>query len=170
MTKTTEKTTNNSWSTAGALGTLDLYKHYKKNCDDPLPKKEWKAVLDELNREFMRMVVEEGKNIKMPYLGKLSVRKYKPTNDTSIDFGHYNKTGEKRYFTNEHSDGYKARFHWAKTECRIPGKAPYSINITRKNSRAIPVEMRKFNGHAKYLEYNGKPKYYHKAASKGDNS
>lgn len=162
-------TSNKTWSTVGALGVQDLYKHYKNTCDDPLSKQEWKSVLDELNKEFMRMIIEEGKNMKMPYLGKLSIRKYKPISAKSLDFGHYNKTGEKIYFTNEHSDGFRARFHWSKMQCRIPGKAPYSVEITRKNSRAISVEMRKFNGHAKYLEYNGKPKHYHKTTAKRDN-
>ena len=157
-----------SWKTKGALGTKELYKNYKENCDNPLPKKEWKKVLDALNKEFMRLIIEEGKNMRMPYLGRLSIRKYK-SESKALDFGHYRKTGEKRYFTNEHSDGFRARFHWSKKECRVPGKAPYSIEITRDNSRAIKKEMYKFNGHAKYLEYNGKPKYYSKKTTSDNN-
>jgi hypothetical protein len=144
------------WYTSGAKNETDIYEHYKKTTDNPVDKKTFKRVLMALNTEFMRMIIYEGKEVRMPYLNMLSVRKTKNKTVHTFDYGHYNKTGEKRLHDNEHSDGYSARFHWTKSKCLIPGKKAYSLDISRDNSRALAAEMKKPNGHTKYIELNGR--------------
>lgn len=144
------------WNRKGALREPKLYAHYKSITKNPVSYDEYKKILIHTNIEFMRLIIEEGKEIRMPYLGMLSVRKTRNSKTKVFDYNYFNTTGEKRFIDNEHSDGYKARFHWRKTTCKVPGKKAYTFDATRDNSRALGIEMKKFNGHAKYVESNGK--------------
>lgn len=144
------------WFLAGAKNETDIYKHYKKSNDTPVDRKTFMRVLNAINIEFIRMIVEEGKEIRMPYLSTLSIRKTKNSKTKAFDYNHFNLTGEKVYIENEHSDGYRAKFHWKKSGCKVPGKTVYAFKPARDNSRALAKEMKKFNGHSKYIESNGK--------------
>lgn len=144
------------WKTAGAKGELDIFNLYKQTADNQVDKKKFKEVLVALNEEFIRMVVMDGKEVRMPYLNMLSIRKSKNSKGNHFDYGHFNKTGEKRIFDNKHSDGYSAYFHWKKSQCRIPGKSVYSFEVARSNSRLLAQEMKVTGGHIKYVEYYGK--------------
>lgn len=143
------------WKVKSNISYKDLYNHYKSTCDFPVDRKVWIETLEILNKEFMRLIIEEGKEMRMPYLNTLSVRKSKNVNTKTLDYQHYNKTGEKRMLTNEHSDGFQAWFYWRKVRCMVPGKAPYKFTMSRDNQRALAKEMKQFNGHAKYAEHYG---------------
>jgi len=156
-----EVTTSNkgsSWRNKGAISFEGLYKHYKKTCDNPLSRQKWREVIELANKEFMRLIIEEGKSMRMPYLSTLSVIKYQAVRPHAFDYNHYNLTGEKKLLKNEHSDGYQARFRWNKYKCRIPGMTAYTFEPARPNSRGIAKEMNKFNGHGKYTEHYGHKK------------
>ena len=144
------------WFLAGAKNETDIYKNYKNTNENPIDKKTFMRILNSINIEFMRMIIEEGKEIKMPYLSTLSVRKTQNSKTKAFDYGRFNTTGEKVYIENEHSDGYRVKFHWKKSKCKIPGKTVYAFKPARDNSRALAREMKTFNGHAKYTEYNGR--------------
>lgn len=144
------------WKSVGAKNTNDIYTHYKSITEKPIARNLFTKVIESLNKEFMRLIIKEGKEVKMPYLNTLCVRKYKTNKCAGFDYGHYNKTGIKKEFDNKHSDGYKARFHWRKKRCVVPGKSAYSLDITRANSKELSIEMKKFNGHAKYMEHYGR--------------
>lgn len=141
------------WETKGALKTKDMYKLYKSNSTNPVNLQKYKEILIACNVEFMRMVIEEGKEVRMPYLSTLSIRKSKSYKKPIFNYAHFNSTGEKKFILNEHSEGYKAKFFWSKSRIQLKGKYVYSFKATRENSRAITPEMNKFNGHAKYIEY-----------------
>lgn len=144
------------WNFAGAKNECDIYKHYKNINENPVSKKVFMEVLTAINIEFMRQIIEEGKEIRMPYLSTLCITKNKNIKKETFDYEHFNLTGEKRNYTNEHSDGYRAKFRWKKSGCKIPGKTVYSFKPARDNSRNLAKEMKKFNGHSKYIERNGK--------------
>lgn len=149
-----EKTTNsNKWRTRGALASKEMYKIYVSSVTTPVDYKTYKQILLACNVEFMRLMVEEGKEIRMPYLNMLKVRKRKMPNATAVDYGHLRKTGELKIYDNTHSDGYSARIHWAKSKAVVPGKSIYSFRAKRYVTRALAVEMKKPNGHIKYSEY-----------------
>ena len=149
-----EKTTNsNTWKTKGALASRDMYKTYISMVDKPVDYRTYKKIVLACNIEFMRLVVEEGKEVRMPYLNMLKVRKRKSTNTSAVDYGHLRKTGEVKTFDNSHSDGFSAKVHWTKSKAVVPGKAIYSFKAKRCWNRAIAVEMKKPNGHVKYSEY-----------------
>ena len=142
-----------TWRTAGAKNEEDIYILYKETATKPLPKKRFKEVLIALNEEFMTMIIEEGKEVRMPLLNMLSIKKTSNPNKYAFDHGHYLKTGEKKLHTNEHSDGFSARFYWRKGKCRIPGKSVYALNIVRDQARRLAKEMKTPGGHVKYAEY-----------------
>ena len=150
-----ENKTGIKWKHKSAFTYKDFYKYYRANAKPgALLRKEWGEALNELNKEFMRMIIEDGKTVRMPhYMSTLGVRKAKTKNLRAFDFKHFNETGEKRYIENEHSDGYQAWFHWRKRYCLVSGKTPYRFTIARANLRALAREMKKFKGHTKYSEY-----------------
>lgn len=149
-----EKTTsNNTWRTKGALASKEMYAMYKTMVASPVDYRTYKKILLACNVEFMRMLVEEGKEIRMPYLNMLKVRKRRMANVTAVDYGHLRKTGELKVYDNSHSDGYSARFHWTKSKAVVPGKSIYCFRAKRCWNRAITLEMKKPNGHVKYSEY-----------------
>ena len=145
-----------TWKLAGAKTTTDIFNYYLNNVtyNNISDKKQFKEILVDINQEFMRMVIEEGKAMRMPNLSTLSVIKFRPKKQKNIDLGKLNATGEKEYYTNEHSGGYSFRFYWKKKNCRVPGKTVYCFKAARDNSRAIAKAV-KLNGHIKYSELNG---------------
>ena len=150
----TEKTTDSKgWRTKGALASREMYALYKSTCENPVDYKKYKEIVIACNTEFMRMIIEEGREIRMPYLNMLKVRKRKVTNKPAVDYGHLKKTGEVKIYENTHSDGFSARIHWSKSKAIVIGKSVYSFNLVRSWNRAIAVEMKKPNGHVKYSEY-----------------
>ena len=51
-------------------------------------------------------------------LGDISLCKY-PSNGKYIDYGHYNKTGEKVYLYNDHTNNYYYKFIWTKFKSKL---------------------------------------------------
>jgi hypothetical protein len=141
------------WETKGSLKIADMYKLYKSTAENPVTLKKYKEIAIACNIEFIRMVIEEGREVRMPYLSTLSIRKSKRYRKPVFDFAHFNKTGEQKFILNEHSDGYKAKFYWSKSRIPLKGKCVYSFRATRDNCRALVPELKKFNGHTKYVEY-----------------
>ncbi len=142
-----------NWETKGALGIDALYKHYKSITGNTLDKKTFKKAVEMCNEKFMHLVIHKGKELKMPSLSTLSVtKKHCPNSTSSLDYDTYNKTGVKKSHDNYHSDGFRARFRWAKGKCRVPGKTPYSFKPTRDNARAVSAIMKTFKGHTIYSE------------------
>ncbi|WP_428743150.1 hypothetical protein [Tenacibaculum sp.] len=143
-----------SWETKGALTFKSAYKLYKHKSNNPVSEKVYKEVIDACNTEFMRMLVEDGKVMRMPFLSKVQIIKTQKPSLAQIDYDLYNKTGEKRSFENLHSDGYRPRLHWLKSAIPIVGVLPYSLKLNRLLTQAMSTEMKKPGGHAKYPELN----------------
>ena len=147
-----EKTTNNKgWSTKGAISQIQMYEVYKSMVQNPVDYKTYVKIIHACNNEMMRMIVEDGKEVRMPYLNMLKVKKTKT--EGGIDYGHLKKTGEVKRHDNTITDGYVAKIHWSKSKALVIGTSIYSFRPNRKWARAITQEIRKPNGHAKYVEY-----------------
>lgn len=140
------------WKTTGAKGVMDAYRLYKKEEDRPVDEKTYRAIIRECNKEFMRLVIEEGKEMRFPYLSTLQICKSQKPKKNNYDYGHYNKTGEKRVHENEHSDGFKGRFHWSKGLKPIVGKSTYRFEPARICKRTMAKQMNIPGGHVKYIE------------------
>ena len=140
------------WKYSGAKRLDDMYDLYVSSAEKPLNKKEYSVVLEECNKEFMNLVLA-GREVRMPYLSTVHISKSLNYKRETFDYKHFNETGEKRYISNEHSKGYRAKFKWTKRAMPIVGCAVYSFIATRALQRELATEMKKPNGHAKYSEY-----------------
>lgn len=139
----------------GEQGLKEIYEFYKTKVKKPVDFKTFSNICKEHNKIFMRMVIDEGKRVRLPYrLGYLRVKKTKMNYDhLKLDYGTYNKTGIKTFHTNLHSDDFKARILWEKSVCVVKGKLPYCFQITRDNKRHLASIMNTPGGHKRYLEY-----------------
>lgn len=136
----------------GELSLKDAYKIYKEEALKPLPWKEYRDICHATNKEFAAMIVA-GKDMKLPLLGYIGIRKSKENLERkNYDYGHYNKTGEKRMIINNHSDGFLGKWWWNKSRCMLSGKFPYSFTATRDLKREIAAIFKEPKGHTRYPE------------------
>lgn len=143
-----------SWETKGALSFRHSYKLYVKKTGSTITLKQYRDIISRCNEEFSRMLVEEGKVMRLPYLSKVQIIKTLKPSKSQIDYELYNRTGEKKAFENLHSDGFRPRVHWSKRSIPIVGVTPYTLKLNRELTQAMSKEMKKPNGHVKYSELN----------------
>lgn len=85
----------------------------------------------------------EGKVVKMPYLGFLSLRKFKPKGPRLFDMNHYNRTGEKIEYINFHTDGYAIKGHWSYRSMGYSNiLSRFRFKLTKNNRHEIAESMR----------------------------
>lgn len=96
----------------------------------------------------------EGKQVDLPFIGRLGVQKRQMSYEQKnlvIDFNHYNKTGERVYHFNEHSDGYIAKlFHKKDQESGLGHFRFVRFFTARRIKRRIAAQMKKKDGHKIY--------------------
>jgi len=86
---------------------LDYYRTYPKK--EKVDSKLYRQIVSTFNRLLMEALMETGYEFQLPgRMGTLSIRKRK--GGKLMDFGHYQKTGEKIIQKNRHSHGYYAKF------------------------------------------------------------
>lgn len=126
--------------------------HYK---DSKLTKKQLKQVMYLFNKLLSNLIINKGYKYKLPHrLGYLSIVKRKMAyHKLYFDFGEFNKTGNKTYHINDHSDGWYSNSHWEKKSCKIINKTWYSFKFTRENQRILASIMKKEQGHQIYREW-----------------
>jgi hypothetical protein len=143
--------------------TDDIYKSFIKSQKE-LPKdlkilislQEFKEIVYEANKELSEMIATEGSCFKLPYnTGELSVIKDKVKYQDNelkamFDYGHYHKTGEKRFHLLKDKD-YRARWWWTKRKCKVKNKNMYSFTPTRTNTSKVAKIMKKPFGYNTYL-------------------
>ena len=122
--------------------------------DQQLSTRAFTAVLEAFNLGVQALLLA-GKEVKLPFrLGTLYVQK-KKLNYARLpfDYGHWQKTGEKRFHLNRHSDGYRASFHWRKQLTALSGIQLYALVPCRQLTRAISQQMQTPGGHKQYQLY-----------------
>ncbi len=116
-------------------------------------KKDYKKVLKFFNKKLCKAVLEGHRIVLPARLGKIRIKKLKTsTKRLRYDYGHYNKTGQKLYHLNEHSDGFYGRWFWMKASMSISGQSAYSFEATWTNKRAISSVMNEKGGHKRFME------------------
>lgn len=122
----------------------DFYKSYldyiERDTVYDIGYKKFRTILNDYFKYIANEVIMNGKEFKLPCrMGTLQVIKHKPKNYNSkslrIDFQSSKQYGKKIYFLNEHSDGYKYRFHYCKRNCLTANKSKYQFVATRANKR-----------------------------------
>ena len=130
------------------------YAKYPAPADRQLDTRGFTAVLEAYNLGLCALLLA-GKEVKLPFrLGTLCVEK-KKLNYARLpfDYGHWQKTGQKRFHLNRHSDGYRANFHWRKQLTALSGIQLYALVPCRALTRAISQQMQQPGGHKQYQLY-----------------
>lgn len=121
----------------------ESYCEYVK--DNPLYNVDYKtfrAIVTDYFKYLRDRIIQEGREVKLPCrMGSLSVVKHKPKNYDSkslrVDYASSKEIGKLVLHLNEHTDGYKYRFYWAKKDMIIPNKTKYQLVMTRENKREL---------------------------------
>jgi hypothetical protein len=137
--------------------TDDMYKFYMsiiKSDKFKLTIAEYKEIIHEYNKIVSDLMVDESIVVRLPFrMGEIGVGKRKQNYDYErLDYGHFNKTGEKRYHTNIHSKGWIPKIFWSKRDCVIKNKKYYSFTPTSSVKKRVSKIMLQPEGHKKYFE------------------
>jgi len=139
------------------LGIKDSYKYYRSNDyttkDEKVLYDDYRKICYAVNAKIAEKIIE-GKQIKLPFnLGQIFIRKVKNNfKHLKFDYAHFNKTGEKSFHLNTHSNKFHAKWFWQKISCRIPGNKIYSFIPSRDNKRSLAQVMKQPGGYKRYLE------------------
>lgn len=106
--------------------------------------KTYRSIVTDYFRHLQQNVIEEGKLIKLPYrLGNLQIIKSRPKHldkrSLRIDYQATKEHNKLILLDNQHSDGFKMRAWWNKTDVMVPNKSKYQLVLTRANKRRMAV-------------------------------
>lgn len=147
----------------------DAYKHFKTTSDlvgiYGITQQKWTQINKEINDLVINQLYE-GRTLRLPYLGTLSIIKYKinvkldengelnlrnyPVNykktwelwfskypDLSVEEIRKIKDKPLVYEENKHTNGYKHKFKWSRTKSRVKNKTQYGFFTVRKYNRKL---------------------------------
>lgn len=138
--------------TVKGAGFKEMYNEYLSRGNSKLTLEEFKEIVYVSDKHIAEEMLK-GRRVRLPYLGLLHVTKYQPSEDKLyFDYNHYKSTGEKRFITNLHSDGYIATFKWNKRFCSIKNQTLYNFKACRGLKRSLADMMRVPKGHVVYEE------------------
>ena len=124
----------------------DFYKYYHSYAKDgkvyQIDYTTYRKIITDYFLFIRDEVLEKSREFKMPCrLGKVFIFKRKPKSwskeSLCVDFKTTKEIGKVVYHTNEHSDGYKYRFYWKKSDVPLPFKSRYQLIATRHNKRRL---------------------------------
>lgn len=104
----------------------------------------YRNIVTDYFQHLQQKLIEEGKLIKLPYrLGNLQIIKSKPKHldkrSLRIDYQATKEHNKLILLDNQHSDGFKMRAWWNKTDMMVPNKSKYQLVLTRANKRRMAV-------------------------------
>lgn len=102
----------------------------------------YRSVVTDYFLHLRQKLIEDGKRIKLPYrMGSLQIIKSKPKHwdkrSLRIDYQATKQYNKLILLDNAHSDGYKYRCHYDKTDMVVPNKSKYQLVLTRANKRHL---------------------------------
>jgi hypothetical protein len=137
------------------LGIKDAYKLYRSDTtkDEKVLYDEYRRICYAVNAKIAEKLLC-GKQIKLPFnIGRIFIRKVRNNfKHLKFDYAHFNKTGEKAFHLNIHSNKFHAKWFWEKISCRIPGNKIYSFIPSRDNKRSLSKVMQQPGEYKRYLE------------------
>jgi hypothetical protein len=103
---------------------------------------EYCNIIYDFYREMMNAIIRENAEFKMPYgIGELRVLKTRiklnRLNILSVDWSKTVEHGKYIHHLNEHTNGFKYFFHWAKKKKRVKNLFYYKLVMTRENKRLL---------------------------------
>lgn len=125
-----------------------FYNNYLKDIESDtvydIDYNKYRAIVTDYFKYLQKQLIEEGKVIKLPYrMGTVQIIKKKPKyydkRSLRIDYQATKQTGKLIFLLNEHSDEFKYRYLWSKTDIMVPNKSMYQLVATRANKRRLAV-------------------------------
>ena len=144
----------------GAKTLKDAYKFYIENIPENSPfyveYSVYRKVCEEFNKKICKYILEDAGEFQLPYrLGSLRIKK------TKMDYGNKNhmrpdwkktkELGKTVYHLNDHTDGFRYRWAWNKSNVVTVGKKLYSFYPTRTNKRTL-AQLLKEDKNVDYFE------------------
>ena len=142
----------------GALTLDNAYKFYKQSAKSipenlKITKKLYRDICKDYNKDLVESVVSGSIEALPGNMGEIRIKKFQVNLDLLMfDYGHYNKTGEKIFHDNWHSDGFGARWMWHKHTRRLKNLVLYNFAPTFTNKEKVASSMKEKGGHKKYFE------------------
>lgn len=104
--------------------------------------KQYRSILTDYFKYLREQLLYHSKCVKLPNrLGTIQIVKHRPKfydrRSLRIDYQSTKKYNKLIFLTNEHSDFYKYRCHWDKTNILIKNKTGYQLVMTRANKREL---------------------------------
>ena len=132
----------------------DMYKYYQL---DVIPGtiydvdfKIYSDICSEYFKFIRDFIIEDSKEFKLGHrLGVLFINKREETGlescHKSVDFKLSKEYGKRIVHTNEHTNGFKFKFHWDKHTCIVINKNKYNFVATRANKRRLAYLLKEEN-------------------------
>lgn len=102
----------------------------------------YRSIITDYFKHLQNKLIEEGKMIKLPYrMGSVQIIKSKPKHldkrSLRIDYQATKQLDKLVLLLNEHSDFFKYRYWWNKTDMLVTNKSQYQLVATRANKRRL---------------------------------
>lgn len=145
----------------GAKTLKDAYKFYIKDIPKESPfyvsYKTYRQLCESFNKLISKYILEEAGEFTLPYrLGTLRIKK------TKMDYGNKNhmrpdwkkskELGKTVYHLNDHTDGFRYRWAWNKSNVVTVGKKLYCFYPTRTNKRTLASLLKDEDKNVDYFE------------------
>lgn len=137
----------------------DFYESYKQDIEPDtvydVDFDTYRAIIYDYFKFIRDQIIQEGKEFYLPYrLGTIQIIKRQPKTYTSkslrYDWKSMKELGKPVYYLNEHTQGFKYRFHWLKQDCLFTNKTKYMFIASRDNKRWLARILK--NGERDYVE------------------
>ena len=137
----------------------DIYLDYikDKEMDSPyyLRSDEFYKICNYYFEALSKALIYDSKTYVLPFrLGHFTIVKKRPKNfnpnTLSIDWVESKRLGKWIRHINDHTGGFKYRFHWTKKACMVVNKEYYRLVMSRTNKRLLAKVIK--SGEVDYLE------------------
>lgn len=147
-----------------------------------IPAKDFSAFITDCNNELMKAMTLENLILRLPSMGSLQIKKYKPQflnkdgevnkKALKVDFGETRKLWKEKYpdltmkeilqikdrpivyYTNKHSNGYALKYYWDTITTNLSGKSLYKFRPARQHSRFLSKTYKDPNINIDFYEKN----------------
>lgn len=147
---------NRKYSRPKSYNIVDFYITYDKYTKDnklmDIDYFTFRDILQDYFRHIRDKVIEEGKDFVLPgRCGVVSIRKFKAKPQRlQTDYKASKKLGKQILLLNEHTNGYRYKFHWNKLSLLVKNCTKYQITWMRDNKRRLAYILK--NGLKDYIE------------------
>jgi len=144
----------------GAKTLKDAYKDYTEELPETsafnVEYKLYRNICEAYNKKISEYILNAGE-ITFPYrLGSLRIKKtrmnYSNKNHMRPDWKKTKELGKTVYHLNDHTDGFRFRWAWDKSNMTSVGKKMYAFYPTRTNKRALAQLLKDEDKNVDYFE------------------